>query len=354
MMSVTLKHVADLSGVSPMTVSRVIRGLSRVAPATRKKVQDAVSALGLQQSEAMLGAAVGNAIAENRLKLMVVMADEENVGFAAIFGGLKQRLMAEGGIVTVVKSSEVLDMERSGKWPRPHGCVFLGKIEPEVVHILKRRWPCVLAGASNLSDTIDSVSMNENRAAAAILDHLSELGHRQIFWLGVDHEQAGKSISTLKDLIQVLDRPGNARYAAWQFLAEYQLGNEPSCIRWVAAPKEEKQWAQTINGCWAWFSKMNPRPTSLIVEDEELAARLLKHFSSKEVRVPRDLSVISYGNSKFSQTSSPPLTSVSPPWKQIGQTLPELVRRRMIHPSAPVVAIELEAKLVQRKSTTPL
>jgi LacI family transcriptional regulator len=45
-MTVTIKDVAALAGVSPMTVSRVVNGSPRVRADTRQRVLDAVAELG--------------------------------------------------------------------------------------------------------------------------------------------------------------------------------------------------------------------------------------------------------------------------------------------------------------------
>jgi hypothetical protein len=47
-MAVTLKNIADELGVSQMTVSRALRGVSRINPRTRQKVRQAAVRLGYQ------------------------------------------------------------------------------------------------------------------------------------------------------------------------------------------------------------------------------------------------------------------------------------------------------------------
>src|SRR5882724_4564397 len=51
----TIRDVARLSGVSPMTVSRVINDSERVSPETRKRVEDAISELGYVPSRLARG-----------------------------------------------------------------------------------------------------------------------------------------------------------------------------------------------------------------------------------------------------------------------------------------------------------
>ena len=47
-MAVTLKNIADELGISQMTVSRALRGVSRINPETRQRVREAAVRLGYQ------------------------------------------------------------------------------------------------------------------------------------------------------------------------------------------------------------------------------------------------------------------------------------------------------------------
>ena len=53
--NVTIKDVARLSGVSPMTVSRVINQSLRVSPVTRSRVEQAIAELGYVPSSLARG-----------------------------------------------------------------------------------------------------------------------------------------------------------------------------------------------------------------------------------------------------------------------------------------------------------
>jgi DNA-binding LacI/PurR family transcriptional regulator len=52
--NVTIKDVARISGVSPMTVSRVINESERVSPDTRRRVEEAIAELGYIPSQSLI------------------------------------------------------------------------------------------------------------------------------------------------------------------------------------------------------------------------------------------------------------------------------------------------------------
>src|SRR5437016_4391295 len=75
----TIRDVARLSGVSPMTVSRVINDSERVSPETRKRVEDAISELGYVPSRLARG------LSRQRTgTLAVIVPDVANPFFTAV------------------------------------------------------------------------------------------------------------------------------------------------------------------------------------------------------------------------------------------------------------------------------
>ena len=76
---VTIKDVARQSGVSPMTVSRVINGGERVKPETRRRVEQAITELGYVPSRLARG------LSRRRTgTLAVIVPDVANPFFTAV------------------------------------------------------------------------------------------------------------------------------------------------------------------------------------------------------------------------------------------------------------------------------
>src|SRR2546422_6621981 len=75
----TIRDVARLSGVSPMTVSRVINDSERVSPETRRRVEEAIAELGYVPSRLARG------LSRQRTgTLAVIVPDVANPFFTAI------------------------------------------------------------------------------------------------------------------------------------------------------------------------------------------------------------------------------------------------------------------------------
>src|SRR5256885_15732215 len=83
--SATIRDVARLSGVSPMTVSRVINESERVSPETRRRVEEAISELGYVPSRLARG------LSRQRTgTLAVIVPDVANPFFTAVVRAAEQ------------------------------------------------------------------------------------------------------------------------------------------------------------------------------------------------------------------------------------------------------------------------
>ena len=85
--SLTLRDVSEASGVSEMTVSRVLRGLGDVSETTRTRVREAAARLGYVPNR------IAGALASNRVNLVaVVIPSLANMVFPEVLGGISAEL----------------------------------------------------------------------------------------------------------------------------------------------------------------------------------------------------------------------------------------------------------------------
>ena len=83
----TLRDVSEASGVSEMTVSRVLRNKGDVSAATRQKVQDAAKRLGYVPNK------IAGALASSRVNLVaVIIPSLGNMVFPEVLAGISEVL----------------------------------------------------------------------------------------------------------------------------------------------------------------------------------------------------------------------------------------------------------------------
>src|SRR5205809_8105483 len=103
----TIKDVARLSGVSPMTVSRVINESKRVSPDTRRRVEEAISELGYVPSRLARG------LSRQRTgTLALIVPDVANPYFTLIVRGSEDAARRAGYRVSLCDTRADLTVDR--------------------------------------------------------------------------------------------------------------------------------------------------------------------------------------------------------------------------------------------------
>src|SRR5437773_12385161 len=126
--NVTIRDVARLSGVSPMTVSRVINESERVSPETRRRVDKAIADLGYVPSRLARG------LSRQRTgTIAVIVPDVANTFFTLIFRAAEEvaRLADYRVILCDTRADLIVD------------CDLIGEMIPHRVE-------CLLVAPANL------------------------------------------------------------------------------------------------------------------------------------------------------------------------------------------------------------
>jgi LacI family transcriptional regulator len=105
--NVTIKDVARLSGVSSMTVSRVINGSERVRPVTRQRVERAIAELGYVPSRLARGL-----IHQKTGTLAMIVPDVANPFFTLIVRGAEDVARRAGYRIILCDTRADLAIER--------------------------------------------------------------------------------------------------------------------------------------------------------------------------------------------------------------------------------------------------
>jgi LacI family repressor for deo operon, udp, cdd, tsx, nupC, and nupG len=177
-------EVAKRAGVSTATVSRVLSQPNVVAPATRRRVLQAVERLGYEP----------NSTAQNlrtlkTAKLLVTVPDLSNPFFSLILQGIEDAAQREGYSVLVGDTQH--DEKREERYAlmlrrkEADGLIFLGHRMPKeatsYIRSLAPRCAPVVNGCEFTPTLgVPSVHIDNAKAAYQAMDHLYGLGHRRI------------------------------------------------------------------------------------------------------------------------------------------------------------------------------
>jgi DNA-binding LacI/PurR family transcriptional regulator len=361
-MAITLRKIAEEAGVSQMTVSRALRGVTRISPTTRRRVHEIASRMGYQPiTGVMLPPAVRNGKGNHALRLLMPtvgrrLGAEGGAWYLdRMANAVRERLEMSSGRLAEQHFPTIEDVIEEHHRGRFHGLILRQPLPHMWVDRLLKLGPVIYAVEFDHQLGVDSVYSNEHRSAAMLLDYLSELGHRQIAWLGVLDRNAPYSVvfDSLDDSSAV-DRQAfsvhGARHAAWANIAYCQLAGQGQPLVLI-----ERDWAcqeldEVVEQGLERILALQPRATAVVCSCDPVALVLLELLEQRGLRVPEDISVVSYGGSPQVKAATPAITSVEMPMETIGRVIPELVERRLADPAAVPISVQFQTHMFEGAS----
>ncbi|PIE12065.1 MAG: LacI family transcriptional regulator [Rhodobacterales bacterium] len=181
----TLRDVSEASGVSEMTVSRVLRGKGDVSDATRDKVRAAAKRLGYVPNK------IAGALASNRVNLVgVVIPSLGNMVFPEVLRGISDvleqtELQPVVGVTDYLPEKEEKVLFELLSW-RPSGVIVAGLEHNDAARaMLARAGIPIVEIMDTDGEPIDScVGISHRRAGRQMAEAILAQGYRKIGFLG--------------------------------------------------------------------------------------------------------------------------------------------------------------------------
>ena len=181
----TLRDVSEASGVSEMTVSRVLRNRGDVSAATREKVLTAARTLGYVPNK------IAGGLASKRVNLVaVIIPSLSNMVFPDVLGGISAELDDTGlqpvvGVTNYSPSREDTVLYDMLSW-RPSGVILAGLEHSKVARAMLDNAGLPVVEIMDVDGTpIDTaVGISHRRAGAEIATEILNAGYRRIGFIG--------------------------------------------------------------------------------------------------------------------------------------------------------------------------
>ena len=205
----TLRDVSEASGVSEMTVSRVLRNKGDVSAATRAKVQEAARRLGYVPNK------IAGALASSRVNLVaVVIPSLGNMVFPEVLAGISETL-AETELQPVVGVTNYLpEMEERVlfemlSW-RPAGVIVAGLEHSDASRAMLSQAGCPVV---EIMDTdglpVDAcVGISHRRAGRFMAEAILAEGYSRIGFLGTKMPMDHRARKRFEGFTRTLGKAG--------------------------------------------------------------------------------------------------------------------------------------------------
>ena len=334
----TLATVAASAGVSVATVSKVLNGRSDVAPETRARVQ------GILAEHQYVAPAPRRAADRGSTTVELVFDYGIHAYTAEVVQGVLDAASEMGITITVStgrRDESVPVVETPTAWSRrlaADGRVAVVAITGELTtaHLAaleRARMPVVVIDPLNPQlARLTSVGATNFAGGMSAGQHLLALGHRRIGYVGGVPTAACNAarVGGLRAALEAegLDLPAEYVTSA-QF--DYDSGLEGG--------------AQLLD--------LPEPPTAVFAGSDEVALGVIEAARVRGLRVPQDLSVMGFDDTKLASMASPPLSTVRQPLHEMGAVALRTALRMAAGEPIDSHHVELATRLVVRGSTAP-
>lgn len=295
-MAITIKDVAKKAHVAPSTVSRVIADSPRISVETKKRVRKAMKELGYHpnvnarnlavRSSRAIGVimpsaaetALQNPFFPEVLRGIGTIAHETEYSLYVSTGGNDQQLYEE--------------VKRMVYGHRIDGLILLySRINDEIMDFLvEENFPFVIVGKPYQKESHITYVDNDNvEASADLTNHLIDLGHKHIAFIGGS-----------PDLVVSTDRIDGykkaLKTAGHDIIDEYIIQDE------FNRDSGKKAVHTLLN--------LQKPPTALVISDDMISLGVINMLDEFGLSCPEDISITSFNNLYLSELTRPPLTTI--------------------------------------------
>ena len=327
---VTLADVAKLAGVSPITVSRALRGERAVDPELVARVQLAVEQLGYMPDPAARALA-----SRHSSHVAVLIPLLSNALFVDLLEAV-QRTLRPAGYQTLIGIThydigEEEQLLREQLLHRPAGVLVTGMERSEATRklIAGSGVPCVHLMEVSEVPGVYSVGFSQQSAGVAMTEHLLARGHRRIAFAAAQ-----------------LDPRTLQRRDGWRQAMEAAGCFDPE-LEWLRADPS----SLALGGeMFENIVRSGQAVDAIFFCNDDLAQGALLAALRLGVSVPGDMAVAGFNDLTGSDQMWPPLTTVRTPRAEVGTEAARMLLALMAGKPVPKPCVDLGYELVVRGS----
>ncbi len=323
--AVTQDDVARKVGVSRALVSLAFRGAPGVSAESRRTILETARQLGYRHNVIAADLAT-----KTRSTIGLYLLDFRNEVYADVYRGVREGLERTRNrvLLAVSDADEPTDQNAVGSLLEARVGVIIAAtfmLPDAEVRALAQSVP-VVSVARKVAG-VDCVYADDEAGAAAATSYLLDLGHRRIAHItGIEHE--GHQL----------------RRRAYEAVMR-DAGMKPQIV--VAQGYSQDAAERTARG----VLNVADRPTAVFAHNDEMALGVREAAHSLGLRIPRDLSLVGYDNSRVARLHGIDLTSVDQHARRLGRDAAAAALTRMQLDDAPLLDVRHKPDLVVRVST---
>ncbi|MGN6603365.1 MAG: LacI family DNA-binding transcriptional regulator [Ginsengibacter sp.] len=331
---VTIKDIARELSVSVATVSRAFNDKYDIRRETRELILSKAKEMGYKPNPM-----ARNLLQKHSFNIGVIVPEFINSFFSEVITGIQQVFREKGYQVIIMQSNECAETELENLVLMEDNMVdgvliSLTKETKNLTHLeqlIKEKYPIVLFNRINESLPLPKVVFNDYKWALFATEHLIEQGCRKIV-----HLSGPKHLILSKNRIRGFERA----------LEKHNIPFHPTQVIETGFFIEdgERVMEKIIKG--------DNIPDGIFATNDPTAIGAMKILKNYGYKIPGDIAVVGFSNSKMADIVEPSLTSVQQPTIEMGITAAKLLLEQLISKEpCKSETITMEGKLVVRNSS---
>ncbi|MEL6691324.1 MAG: LacI family DNA-binding transcriptional regulator [Pseudomonadota bacterium] len=322
----TLRDVSEASGVSEMTVSRVLRNRGDVSEATRQKVLTAAKTLGYVPNK------IAGALASQRVNLVaVIIPSLSNMVFPEVMTSISDTLDGSGlqpvvGVTNYLPEREEQVLYEMLSW-RPSGVIIAGLEQTEAAKAMLRNAGCPVVQIMDIDGTpIDSaVGISHRRAGRKTAEQILKAGYQNIGFLGTKMPLDHRARKRFEGFTEALAK-GGVQVEDQEF---YDGGSGFAKGREMTALMLER----------------NPELDFLYYSNDMIGAGGLLYLLEKGYDIPGQIGLAGFNGVELLSGLPMQLATMDSCRAEIGQKAAEIIRDRVEAPESEPEIVEFTPKI---------
>lgn len=328
----TITDVAQRSGLSKTTVSRVINNHPYVSDRKREAVLKAMEELGYAPNPS-----ARRLRGQSTKTIGVIVPRIVNPFFAYLINSIEQAAYKEGYQVLMFQSNEDKEKEIAFlsllKTKHVDG-VIMTSIENdwEIIQAYKSFGAIVLCNDYVDQAEVPTIRLNQTKGAYIGIKHLIEKGHSKIaYCTGGLFDQQGKGKDRNLGFQEAMNEAGFPINPQWIFINQHTIEDGRNVVKQLLEMKE--------------------RPTAIFTGSDEVAAGVMMEAKEVGVHIPNELAVVGFDDQPLAEILEPKLTTIRQPVDQMGEKAFEAMLQVLENPDLIMNVEELPIELIVRQST---
>ncbi len=332
---VTITDIAQESGVSPATVSLVLRNRPGVSEETRARVIEGAETLGYQTKPVLQASRVHLQTIGTVVKTEPNLPARANPFYSHVIIGVEDACR-RNGIDLLLSTMPVDEHNRPLGVPQmlvrgaADALLMVGTfVDETILSVTSRRAPpIVLVDAYAKTECYDAVVSDNFQAAWQAVEYLVRQGHRHVGLVGSEPD----SYPSIKQRRGGYLRALREADIAQSYIAEFN-------------PMNESGYEATRN-----LLHKSPQVTALFGVNDKVAIAAMSAAIDMGRHVPDDLSIVGYDDVDFASSAKPPLTTMHVDTVAMGRAAVQMLMSRIEYPDAARMTLTVHPILMERQS----